>query len=188
MKISNLLFGSIFFSVIALTISGCSSNNTTGGQANPKDEPQQLGNNTSTKTDLGTQVTYQTTLPPGKKTMADLQNDYNKRAAFQKDLTKNIGAKAEAVAYNPYMSFKSYEFDPNPINFERFKNSPCYNKLGFNPIQAKTDSIGLEMEYQACEKETKQNMKNKYGIIIGSLLFILSLGILGYRFFNNRKK
>ncbi len=35
MKISNLLFCSIFFSVIALAISGCSSNNTAGGQVNP---------------------------------------------------------------------------------------------------------------------------------------------------------
>ena len=185
MKISNLLFGSIFFSVIALTISGCSSNNTTGGQANPKDEPQQLGNNTSTKTDLGTQVTYQTTLPPDGN--VDVNALYQKGINNAKSYQASLPIKF-AEFRNPALAGGDYEFGSKATNFERFKNSPCYNKLGFNPIQAKTDSIGLEMEYQACEKETKQNMKNKYGIIIGSLLFILSLGILGYRFFNNRKK
>jgi hypothetical protein len=122
------------------------------------------------------------------KSMADLRNDYNKRAEYQKELVKTIGDKAEAVAYNPYMAYKSYEFDQYKTNYDRFKNSPCFQKLGFDPMKALKDSIGLEIDYHACDKEIKQNMKNKYSIIIVSLLIVLSLGIVGYRFFTNRNK
>ena len=159
------------------------------------DQKQQAKNNVTTQGLEDFKSTYadngvttdNTTRPPGKKTMADLQNDYNKQVAFQKDLTKNIGAKAEAVAYNPYMSFKSYEFDQYKTNYNRFKNSPCFQKLGFDPIRALKDSIGLEREYQVCEKEyrIKRNTKMFIYFFTALMLFIISI-VLFKKYYKKR--
>jgi hypothetical protein len=78
-----------------------------------------------------------TTVAPRKKTMADLRNDYNKRAAYQKDLVKTIGDKAEAVIYNPYMAYKDYEFDQYATKVDRYRGygATTFNRLGFNPME-----------------------------------------------------
>ena len=45
---------------------------------------------------------------------------------------------------------RTFNFDPEATNFERFRTSPCYDKLGFNPLG---DLKELEREYVECEKQ-----------------------------------
>lgn len=46
-----------------------------------------------------------------------------------------------------------YTFDTKATNYERFKGSPCFDKIGFNPLNLKTpeDVKALEEIYNDCE-------------------------------------
>lgn len=46
-----------------------------------------------------------------------------------------------------------YTFDTKATNYERFRNSPCFDKIGFNPLNLKTpeDVKALEEIYNDCE-------------------------------------
>lgn len=99
-----------------------------------KDEPQQLGNNTSTKTDLGTQVTYQTTLPPDSN--VDVNALYQKGINNAKSYQASVPVKF-AEARNPALAGGNYEFGAVETNVDRFRGygKETFNRLGFNPLE-----------------------------------------------------
>jgi hypothetical protein len=106
--------------------------------------------------------------------------------ARNKSYADNIGKKF-VDARNPALAYGNFEFDPLATNFERFKNSPCYSKLGFDPIQALKDSIGLEKEYQACEKEyrIKKNTKMFIYFFTAFMLLIITM-VLFKKYYKKR--
>lgn len=146
-----------------------------------KDEPQQLGNNSATKT------TTDPTPKPGKiMTHAESVASYNRDMARAKAYASNLPKKF-AEARNPALAYGDYEFDSKATNFERFKNSPCYSKLGFDPIKAMNDSVGLEKEYQVCEKEhrIKRNTKIFIYFFTAFVLFIITM-VLFKKYYKKR--
>jgi hypothetical protein len=93
---------------------------------------------TNTATYANAEVTTDnTTLPPRKKTLADLRNDYNKLIADQKNQAKVAGAQFEATSRNPYMAYKDYEFDQYTSKVDRYRGygAATFNRLGFNPLE-----------------------------------------------------
>ena len=100
--------------------------------------------------------------------------------AQSKDYWNSLPKKFEQ-ARNPALAFGDYEFDPKATNFERFKNSPCYDKLGFDPIEAMSDSISLEREYQTCEKEYKMQELKKIGYFILTAIIMFLIVFLIYK-------
>jgi hypothetical protein len=99
-----------------------------------KDEPQQLGNNTSTKTDLGTQVTYQTTLPPDGN--VDAHALYLKVMAKGKSYGESLPIKF-AEFRNPALAGGNFEFGSVETNVDRYAGygKETFNRLGFNPLE-----------------------------------------------------
>lgn len=76
------------------------------------------------------------------------------------------------VDNNAYSKIES--FDAADLNFDRFKNSSCYDKIGFNPSW---DMDGLENEYQNCESEHRfQILKN----VIYVIIFLAIIGAIIY--------
>ena len=77
---------------------------------------------------------------------------------------------AQNQGFNANSSIQS--FDVEATNFERFKNSPCFDELGFNPMG---DLASLEQAYQDCEKVkyTSRNLKALY-----ILAFIAFLSVI----------
>lgn len=71
---------------------------------------------------------------------------------------------------NEYAKIQS--FDAEATNFERFENSPCYDKIGFNPTW---DTSELEQQYKECENEYyfKKTMN-----IVYITLFIVIVGVV----------
>jgi hypothetical protein len=99
-----------------------------------KDEPQQLGNNTSTKTDAGTQVTDQTTTPPNTK--VDVNALYQKGLNIAKNYQASLPVKFYE-ARNPALAGGNYEFGAVESNVDRYRGygKETFNKLGFNPLE-----------------------------------------------------
>ena len=99
-----------------------------------KDEPQELGNNTSTKTDAGTQVTDQTTTPPDSK--VDAHTTYLNLVNRGKSYAANIGTKF-LEARNPALAGGNFEFGSVETNVDRYRGygKETFNKLGFNPLE-----------------------------------------------------
>lgn len=65
-----------------------------------------------------------------------------------------------------------YTFDAEAMNYERFKNSPCFEKLGFSPMW---DMKDLEQRYNECEGE--HNLKKGTGyfflIMFGTVIVVV---------------
>ena len=82
-------------------------------------------------------TTDNTTLPPKKLSIADLDNLGKKQIADQKNQAKIAGAQFEATSRNPYMSYKSYEFDQYTTKVDRYRGygATTFNRLGFNPME-----------------------------------------------------
>ncbi len=145
---------------------------------------QSFGNNPATKDDVGNPTTSQTTVKPPEKT--DLNASYERLKARNKSYAANIGKKF-VDARNPALAHGNFEFDQYVTNVDRFKNSPCYDKLGFNPVKALKDSIGLEQEYQACENEyrIKRNTKMFIYFFTAFMLFIITM-VLFKKYYKKR--
>ena len=71
---------------------------------------------------------------------------------------------------NEYAQIQS--FDAEALNFDRFQNSPCYDKIGFNPTW---DMNSLESQYSECESEyyTKKTLNIVYVVLFISILIII---------------
>ena len=63
-------------------------------------------------------------------------------------------------------------FDAEALNFDRFQNSPCYDKIGFNPTW---DMNSLESQYSECESEyyTKKALNILYVVLFISVVVII---------------
>lgn len=144
--------------------------------------------NSNSFADAEEQVIGDSTDSPTKKiTIQDLIAISKRQEAAIKQHAKNAGKQFEATSRNPYMAYKTYEFDQYKTNYDRFKNSPCFQKLGFDAIKAMNDSVGLEKEYQACEKEYRKVRNTKTSVYITtSLLLIIAFGILIRKYYLNR--
>lgn len=83
-----------------------------------------------------TVTTDNTTTPPKKLSLVDLDNLAKKQLDDQKQQAKIAGTQFEATSRNPYMSFKSYEFDQYKTKVDRYMGygKATFNKLGFNPL------------------------------------------------------
>lgn len=71
-------------------------------------------------------------------------------------------------------------FDTEATNFERFEQSPCYNKIGFDPAW---DIENLEESYSDCENEIY--IKTSFNVLY-ILAFIIIIGIVIY--YSKQKK
>lgn len=101
-----------------------------------------------------------------------------------KSLPKNQQAQAAGNTWEKHMNriaaqnqdFNTYSkvqsFDANETNYERFKNSPCFDELGFNPMG---DLASLEQAYIECEnvKNTNRNLSVLY--ILGFILLLSAI-------------
>ena len=99
-----------------------------------KDEPQELGDNPSTKTDAGKQVTDKTTTPPNTK--VDAHTTYLNLVNRGKSYAANIGNKF-IEARNPALAGGNFEFGSVETNVDRYRGygKETFNKLGFNPLE-----------------------------------------------------
>jgi hypothetical protein len=65
-----------------------------------------------------------------------------------------------------YSKLSSYNTEE--LNYDRFKNSPCFEKIGFNPSW---DMTALENEYSDCEHEQQ-------GKTVSNIIFVIMFLIL----------
>jgi hypothetical protein len=74
---------------------------------------------------------------------------------------------------------KIYTYNPVKINFSRFKNSPCYDDIGFHPMNLKSeeDVKSLEKFYEKCESEKNTQFLVKF---LFAAIFILILVVVIY--------
>lgn len=124
--------------------------------------------------------------PPANPTKSNNTAPKNANEEFKselndvKSLPKNQQAQAAGNTWEKHMNriaaqnqdFNTYSkvqsFDAKATNYERFKNSPCFDELGFNPMG---DLASLEQAYRECEKvkNTNRNL---------SVLYILAFIVL----------
>jgi hypothetical protein len=81
---------------------------------------------------------------------------------------------------NDYAKIQS--FDSEALNFSRFKNSKCYDKIGFSP---NWDMNELERKYCKCEDEYRWKI---FLNVIFILFFILTIGVVVYYSFSKEKR
>jgi hypothetical protein len=82
---------------------------------------------------------------------------------------------------NTYAQFET--FDPEALNYDRFKNSPCFDKIGFNPTW---DMSSLENEYSDCEQEHYFNLIFK--VIIGLIFLIVLIVVVFFSLPQEKRK
>ena len=70
-------------------------------------------------------------------------------------------------------------FSPSQVDMDVYLNSPCYEKIGFDP-----SNTNLKAEYEQCENKYYQNLYINIGIVI--LLLISAVFI--FRIFVRKKK
>jgi len=72
----------------------------------------------------------------------------------------------------------SFTFDPNATNYERFKSSPCFDKIGFSPMKLQTPEAvkALEEIYSDCEYQhvLSKTIKGTF-LVIFILVLILTV-------------
>lgn len=128
--------------------------------------------------------------PPANPTKSNNTAPKNANEEFEselnevKSLPKNQQAQAAGNTWEKHMNriaaqnqgFKAnssiQSFDVEATNFERFKNSPCFEELGFNPMG---DLASLEQAYIECEnvKNTNRNLSVLY--ILGFILLLSAI-------------
>ena len=62
-------------------------------------------------------------------------------------------------------------------NEQRFKESPCYEKIGYDPY-----NFNLEKAYNQCEKAYHERQQNMYISIVVVTIVAIVLVVLGYKF------
>jgi hypothetical protein len=100
---------------------------------------------------------------------------------FDSLLTNSLEKKIDNNVDNNEYS-KIEPFDAREVNFERFKNSPCYDKIGFNPTN---DIDSMEKEYQDCESRQVNNWMNVIYIIV---FLIVICGVVIFSFSKKESK
>lgn len=70
-------------------------------------------------------------------------------------------------------------YDAKALNYDRFKNSPCFEKLGFSPFRTPEEQ---ERMYQTCESEYYKNLMIK---IVSSVLIF---GFIAYMIYISLKR
>lgn len=96
-------------------------------------------------------------------------NNFEDRKKAMQNKLRNF---ADSNAYDPNAYGKIQSFDANATNYERFKNSPCFDELGFNPMG---DLASLEQAYIECEnvKNTNRNLSVLY--ILGFIVLLSAI-------------
>ena len=94
--------------------------------------------------------------------------EWNNFEDRKKAMQNKLRDFADSNAYDPNAYGKIQSWDPSATNFKRFKNSPCFDELGFNPMG---DLASLEQAYRECEK-VKNSNRNL------SVLYILAFVVL----------
>lgn len=74
---------------------------------------------------------------------------------------------------------KTFSYDAKALNYDRFKNSPCFEKLGFSPFRSPEEQ---EQMYQTCESEYYKNLMIK---IVSSVLIF---GFIAYMIYISLKR
>lgn len=77
---------------------------------------------------------------------------------------------------NSIQAARVVEFDAKATNYDRYRTSPCFNTLGFNPLM---DSAQRASIYAECEKAYYAKFKNKilvYVLIFLVIAFIVFVG------------
>lgn len=77
---------------------------------------------------------------------------------------------------------KTFSYDAKALNYDRFKNSPCFEKLGFSPFRTPEEQ---EQMYQTCESEHYKNLVIK---IISSVLIFGFIAYMIYISFKKKKQ
>jgi hypothetical protein len=67
-----------------------------------------------------------------------------------------------------------YSYNPDELNFDRFKNSPCFDEIGFSPTW---DTESLESKYSECEND---KLKDKSSKILFVALFVIVVAVIAY--------
>lgn len=62
-------------------------------------------------------------------------------------------------------------------NEQRFKESPCYEKIGYDPY-----NFNLEKAYSQCEKAHHEKQQNMYTSIVVVTIVAIVLVVLGYKY------
>jgi hypothetical protein len=120
------------------------------------------------KIDNNTELSQTTIKPTDQTENVSAQERYRRLVQRGKFYDQNQ-ASILSQSIRPMQAYGNYEFDPVSTNFYRFKNSPCFEKLGFNAVRAMNDSLNFELEYQSCEISYK-NDQSKKRFLIGLLL------------------
>lgn len=77
-----------------------------------------------------------------------------------------------------YGQLTAFDAGPNGVDLKRFRSSPCYEKIGFDP------SLDLEVlleAYEACEANNEKNNLYRIGFVSMFLLVTIVAIILGIR-------
>ena len=74
---------------------------------------------------------------------------------------------------------KTFSYDAKALNYDRFKNSPCFEKLGFSPFRTPEEQ---ERMYQTCESEYYKNL------IIKIVSSVLIFGFIAYMIYISLKR
>jgi hypothetical protein len=116
---------------------------------------------------------------PSKKTKEQALAENKKLYAESERIAKEWTENTELIwksRINPNLAMASYKFDTEKYNFKRFQESPCWKKLGFNPME----EIKYQEEmYKKCEQEHKKKRIFKYSAISGLSLLMIAFVIWG---------
>jgi len=130
-----------------------------------KDEPQQFGNNTTTKTEAGTEVTDQTTIAPNPK--ADVNALYQKGVNNAKSYQASVPIKF-LEARNPALAAGNFEFGSVETNVDRYRGygKETFNRIGFNPLEE--NEMHFTSEGNATGWQDLKRMTGQYGTLFRS--------------------
>ena len=89
------------------------------------------------------------------------------------------GAMEAAKSYiDPNQAARVISFDSKATNFDRYKNSPCYNTLGFSPLG---DLKEQENRYLKCEEVYYRKRNKNIVLYVGMFLILASIVYFGIR-------
>jgi hypothetical protein len=87
-----------------------------------------------------------------------------KKAAINKHISDIVKSNETKDSYSKLSAYNTEE-----LNYDRFKNSPCFEKIGFNPTW---DMTTLENEYSDCEHEQQGKTVSNITFVIMFLILI----------------
>jgi hypothetical protein len=119
-------------------------------------------------------VTFSFSLSSQKPTIDELRNmSHQERVnTLNQSLRREIQSNQDASKGNTFA--QTYSYNPDELNFDRFKNSPCFDEIGFSP---NWDTESLESRYSECEND---KLKDKSSKILFVALFVIVVVLIAY--------